>query len=231
MQGLMNLGFSELLGHGERGLFAIPSSLWSCYQALRFRHFLVSQLSSSWAEYHTHPSNVSYPNSLPMLSATPSLTVSTSLVKTLPSLCPVTTIRPDSNGWVPIGTCGYISRPYYPSFAAALVFSTAAAAVLAGFAIRIVHHRRRRPDLLWQNDLFLPVFAAFTSTCLLAAYLSRTFGTKYQQVPEFVAFSDTLVLVCPICQSSVLISLVLWLYFHSYTSIHILVLTTMSVLQ
>jgi hypothetical protein len=134
-----------------------------------------------------------------MLSATPSLTVSTSLVKTLPSLCPVTT--------------------------------AAAAAVLAGFAIRIVHHRRRRPDLLWQNDLFLPVFAAFTSTCLLAAYLSRTFGTKYQQVPEFVAFSDTLVLVCPICQSSVLISLVLWLYFHSYTSIHILVLTTMSVLQ
>jgi hypothetical protein len=166
-----------------------------------------------------------------MLSITPSLTVSTSLVKSLPSLCPVTTIRPDSNGWVPIGTCGYISRPYYPSFAAALVFSAAAVAVLAGFTFRIVRHRRRRQDLSWQNDLLLPVFAAFISTCLLVAYVVRAIGTRYQQMPGFVAVSDTLILICPICQSSVLIFLVLLRYRISHTPICIVVLTTISVLQ
>ncbi|KAF2439296.1 hypothetical protein P171DRAFT_421748 [Karstenula rhodostoma CBS 690.94] len=97
--------------------------------------------------------------------------------------CPTTTVKPDANGWVPPGTCGYISRPYYPSFVAALVFCAAAVLVLLGFS---------------GHSLSLPWIGALVATCLLAAYILRAFGTIYQQVPEFVAFSDTLVLVCPI---------------------------------
>jgi hypothetical protein len=139
-----------------------------------------------------------------MSSVTPSLTVSTAPVRHLSPPCPKTTVRPDSNGWVPPGTCGYISRPYYPSFTAALVFSAAAAAVLAVYVFtigRIIRLRRRQPDPSWKNCFVLPGFAVFISTCLLVAYVLRAWGTRYMQVPEFVAFSDTLVLVCPICQS------------------------------
>jgi hypothetical protein len=139
---------------------------------------------------------------------TPSLTVSTRVVLSNPSPCPTTTIRPDANGWVPPGTCGYISRPYYPSFTVALVFSAAAATVLARFAlimVRTVRYRRRFPDQnhpSWRNFLLLLAFAFLISTCLLVAYVLRAVGTRHQQLPEFVAFSDTLILICPICQLS-----------------------------
>jgi hypothetical protein len=123
-------------------------------------------------------------------------------------VCPTTTVAPDANGWVPPGTCGYISRPYYPSFVAALIFCAAAVLVLLGYLLLIFRsasrrHRRRRQEnqLSPRNSLRLPWFGALIATCLLAAYILRAFGTRHQQVPEFVAISDTLVLICPICES------------------------------
>ncbi|KAF1970901.1 hypothetical protein BU23DRAFT_201500 [Bimuria novae-zelandiae CBS 107.79] len=117
-------------------------------------------------------------------------------------VCLSTTVQPDANGWVPPGTCGYLSRPYYPSLTTALVFSVAAAAALAGFALRIARRRRgrltERKTRLWRDILGVPWLGAFISTCLLIAYVLRAFGTRHQQEPVFVAFSDTLILVCPI---------------------------------
>jgi H+/Cl- antiporter ClcA len=122
--------------------------------------------------------------------------------------CPTTIVTPDANGWVPPGTCGYISRPYYPSFVAASIFCAAAASVLIGYLSLICRsascrHRwpRQEKKMSPRNSLRLPWFGALIATCLLAAYVLRSFGTRHQQVPEFVAFSDTLVLICPICES------------------------------
>jgi hypothetical protein len=140
--------------------------------------------------------------------------------------CPTTTVTPDAHGWVPPGTCGYLSRPYCkcnirrarethtdsifpsfvdPSFIAALVFSIIAAGILLGYVRIVIRAARRRalPEnsaLPWSNGLLLPCFGTLISTCLLAAYVLRVFGTRYQQVPVFVAFSDTLILICPICE-------------------------------
>ncbi|KAF9729580.1 hypothetical protein PMIN03_006334 [Paraphaeosphaeria minitans] len=119
--------------------------------------------------------------------------------------CPITTVKPDANGWVPPGSCGYISRPYYPSFVSALVFCAAAVLVLLGFALpifRSVSRRGHQPRNgrwpSWKFCLLLPWIGALIATCLLAAYVLRAFGTRYQQVLEFVAISDTFVLICPI---------------------------------
>jgi hypothetical protein len=187
----------RLRGHGERGI-----SVKSAYSSGLIPNIANDQFIEL-SEGFTLTVLFHLP-SLSMKSLALALMASGAPVKHLSSPCPTTTIRPDVNGWVPPGTCGYISRPYYPSFTAALVFSAAAAAVLAVFAskiVRISRLRRRQPDLSWRNCFVLPGFAAFLSTCLLVAYVLRAFGTRYMQVPEFVAFSDTLVLVCPICQS------------------------------
>jgi len=147
-------------------------------------------------------------SSMPSLAPSPpTSTLSVSDGQSPSHGCPATTVKPDANGWVPPGTCGYLSRPYYPSFVTALVFSAAAAAVLVGYALMIARVARRRRGRLpeenapvWRGSL-LPWTGALISTCLLAAYILRAFGTRYQQVPGFVAFSDMFVLVCPICQS------------------------------
>lgn len=120
--------------------------------------------------------------------------------------CPVSTVTPDANGWVPPGTCGYVTRPYYPSFAAASIFTVIAAAVLLGWARMMFRVTARRKELPGSNSLscissyIIPSIGLSISLCLLAAYLLRAVGTKHQQVPEFVAYSDVLVLMCPIRQ-------------------------------
>jgi hypothetical protein len=148
---------------------------------------------------------------MPSLDYPPSvLTRSVSDGPLLSHGCLETTVTPDANGWVPLGACGYLSRPYYPSFVAALAFSAVAAAVLVGYVVMGVRTVRRRSSRLpeenttsWRDKLLLPWVGALISTCLLAAYILRAIGTRYQQVPEFVAFSDTFVMICPLCQSSV----------------------------
>lgn len=121
--------------------------------------------------------------------------------------CPATTVTPDANGWVPPGTCGYLSRPYYPSFLAALLFSAAAAAVLAGFVLVGVRAGRSHQERLREKsapswkDYILPWCGVLLAACLLAAYVLRALGTRHMQVAEFVAVSDTLVLMCPLCVS------------------------------
>jgi hypothetical protein len=93
-----------------------------------------------------------------------------------------------------------------PSFIAALVFSGAAAVALLGYAriaVLAARHRRALPEDSappWRNSLLLPFAGTLVSTCLLTAYVLRAFGTRNQQVLKFVALSDTLVLLCPICQ-------------------------------
>jgi hypothetical protein len=180
--------------------------IWSHYQtALSVKARLLSK-STRCGEHASILSLFHYLISALMLSVAWFIAISTRPVMSSSSSCPTTTIRPDANGWVPPGTCGYISRPYYPSFVAALVFSAAVAAGLAGYAskvVRTVRYRRRLADQSissWRDILLLPVFAILISTCLLIAYILRAFGTRHQQVPEFVAYSDTLVLICPLRQ-------------------------------
>ncbi|KAH8597063.1 hypothetical protein B0O99DRAFT_671125 [Bisporella sp. PMI_857] len=98
------------------------------------------------------------------------------------------TIKPDSNGWVPPGTCGYYGKMYYPSFTAAATFSSLAAAILLGHLVQAIRHPKSG----------LQKFAVFASTCILAGYIARTFGTRHQQNIHIAAFSDTMVLVVPI---------------------------------
>lgn len=145
-------------------------------------------------------------------SLAPSSAVLTHSASPISSLrhCPATTVTPDANGWVPPGTCGYLSRPYYPSFIAALIFSAAAAAVLAGFVLVAVRTARARRERLrekgvssWEGYL-LPWCGVLLAACLLVAYVLRAVGTRNMQVAAFVAVSDTLVLMCPLCSSFVL---------------------------
>lgn len=103
-----------------------------------------------------------------------------------------TTIKPDSNGWVPPGTCGYYGKMYYPSFTAAVIFSILAGIILLGHIIQAARH----PKMGLQR---LAVFASF---CLFAGYVARTLGTRYQQNISITAFSDTMVLIIPICQTA-----------------------------
>lgn len=127
--------------------------------------------------------------------------------------CPTTTVTPDSNGWVPLGTCGYLNRPYYPSFTVAIIFAVAATAVLVGHILWTLRlHRRHQHRFFYgvgrkealdedvrgkHSHLVLPCLALFTSACLVVAYVARAIGTRNQQEPMFVAVSDTLVLLCP----------------------------------
>lgn len=50
------------------------------------------------------------PQTLMLLHAT--VTMRPTFHDPTPRACPFTTMQPDANGWVPPGTCGYISRPY-----------------------------------------------------------------------------------------------------------------------
>ncbi|CAI6332875.1 unnamed protein product [Periconia digitata] len=112
--------------------------------------------------------------------------------------CSPSNVKPDVNGWVPPGTCGYLSRPYYPSLFAAIVFSAAAAFVIAGYAIRTVRAASCTPrkELAYSSVKLLSTGASL-SACLFAAYVLRAVGTRHQQEPAFVALSDTVVLICP----------------------------------
>lgn len=131
--------------------------------------------------------------------------------------CPPTTITPDPNGWVPPGTCGFLSRPYYPSLSAALLFCVLAVVVQICYVRGVVRGVRRRREARvhgyddeagarsthpwWKKAgaLFVPCVGAVLATCLLAAYVLRALGTRNMQVPAYVAASDTLVLTSPIC--------------------------------
>lgn len=101
-------------------------------------------------------------------------------------------IQPDSNGWVPPGTCGYYGKMYYPSFIAAAVFSIIAGAMLLGHLIQAIRYSNSR----------LQRFAVSVSTCLFTGYVARAVGTRHQQNIYIAAFSDTMVLVSPICKKS-----------------------------
>lgn len=129
--------------------------------------------------------------------------------------CPDPSVTPDENGWVPLGTCGYLNRPYYPSFTAALVFVVAAAAVLVGFVLLTLRAARRRRHHLSEArrrnkvatetclprlggaDMVIAWLGCAIAACLLVAYVGRAMGTKNMQEPIFVAVPDTLVLLAP----------------------------------
>jgi len=99
------------------------------------------------------------------------------------------TIQPDSNGYVPPGTCDYHGKPYYPSFILAVIFTALATVILTAHLILSI----RYPE----NGLRR--FAVFISTFLVVGFAARTFGTRDQQNVYLSAVSDTVVLVCPIC--------------------------------
>jgi hypothetical protein len=153
--------------------------------------------------------------------------------------CPSSTITPDANGHVPTGTCGYLSRPYYPSFAAALLFAFFAASVLLDFTLRVVRAtrkrqwRRRREERgdcaksgttwvgWWYEEGMGPAWTGvILSMGLVVAYGVRAAGTKWQQVFWFVGVSDTIVLVWPVCMySSLLFFARLDLYRYGFLSV------------
>lgn len=100
-----------------------------------------------------------------------------------------TTVKPDRNGWVPPGTCGYYGKMYYPSFSVAVGFSALAGAILLSHFTKAVRH----PKSVHQR------LAVLASTCLFVGYVARTIGTRYQQNIHIAAISDTMILVSPIC--------------------------------
>ena len=100
-----------------------------------------------------------------------------------------TTIKPDSNGWVPPGTCGYHGKMYYPSFGTAIIFSALAATMLFGHLVQAARFPRSGLHRL----------AVFSCTCLLTGYVARAIGSHRQQNIYLAAISDTTILVSPIC--------------------------------
>lgn len=105
----------------------------------------------------------------------------------------IKTIEPDSNGWVPPGTCGYYGKMYYPSFTQAAIFSALAGVMLLGHLVQAIRYPKSG----------LQRFAVFVSICLFAGYVARTVGTRHQQNIYIAAFSDTMVLVSPICEIAI----------------------------
>jgi hypothetical protein len=171
--------------------------------------------------------------------STPPILPSTSAP--VPNGCPSPTITPDANGHVPSGTCGYLSRPYYPSLAAALLFTFLAAGVLFKFALRVVRanlkrqqwRRRRHRHRLeavgsakagttwsgwWWSEGMGPAWTGVVlSAGMVAAYGVRAAGTRWQQVVWFVGISDTVVLVWSVCMCPFLVML---LTSFCYTLLH-----------
>ena len=111
----------------------------------------------------------------------------TSPVSSIPQC--TTTIKPDSNGWVPPGTCGYHGKMYYPSLVAAVVFSVLVGVVLLGHLVQAARYPKSG----------LRQLVASASTLLFAGYIARTIVTRHQQNIYIAAFSDTMVLTCPTC--------------------------------
>jgi hypothetical protein len=111
------------------------------------------------------------------------------LVPTLTSTIPLctTTRQPDSNGYVPPGTCGYHGKMYYPSFAIAVLFTVIAAAILTGHLVQTFRYPKDGPQK----------FLSFISACIFSGYVARTVGTRHQQNIPIAAFSDTMILICP----------------------------------
>jgi len=128
--------------------------------------------------------------SIDRASITPVSFSLTSLSLHLPSSTCTQTIKPDKNGYVPPGTCGSLYN-YYPSFAAAIIFS-----VLFG-AVMVVHIGQAA--IYKKKFCWVVIMGAIWE---FGSYVSRAFGTRNQQSTGIATVSQLLVLLAPLCMSS-----------------------------
>lgn len=98
------------------------------------------------------------------------------------------TIKPDANGYVPPGTCNALWN-YYPSFAAAIVFSILFGILTALHIWRAVHHRKK-----W---CWVIIVASAWETL---AFVFRTISTKHQQSTAVLLVFQIFVLTAPLCE-------------------------------
>ena len=96
------------------------------------------------------------------------------------------TIKPDTNGYVPPGTC-HSYYDYYPSLGAAALFSALFVVLLTLHIIQAVYYQK---PFCW----VIIMGAAWES----AAFVTRTLSTQNQQNTWLVIISNTLILLAPL---------------------------------
>ena len=99
------------------------------------------------------------------------------------------TIKPDSNGYVPPGSCGAMWN-YYPSFGAAVFFSLLFGAVTLAHVYQAVKFRKR-----W---CWVIIVACLWETM---AFVFRTISTRHQQASGVLLVFQVFVLTAPLCES------------------------------
>ncbi|MCJ1391639.1 hypothetical protein MMC18_004504 [Xylographa bjoerkii] len=104
----------------------------------------------------------------------------------LPTPTCVQTITPDANGYVPPGTCNALYK-FYPSFAAALVFS-----ILFGAAtlLHIGQAAAHKKPFCW-----VIIMGGLWET---GSFITRTLSTRAQQDSALALISELLVLLAPL---------------------------------
>jgi hypothetical protein len=115
------------------------------------------------------------------------------------------TITPDKNGYVPPGTCGAL-YDYYPSFAAALVFSVlfgilSVAHITQAAILKTVGFPRSFEDVEenanWrQKFCWVLIMGALWETF---SFVFRSISTKHQQSAGIELVSSIFVLLAPLC--------------------------------
>jgi hypothetical protein len=98
------------------------------------------------------------------------------------------TIQPDSNGFVPPGSCNAMWN-YYPSFAAALLFSILFGVLTIAHIYQAVKHGKK-----W---CWVIIVAGIWETL---AFIFRTISTKHQQESGILLVFQIFVLTAPLCK-------------------------------
>ncbi|KAJ7510866.1 RTA1 domain-containing protein [Mycena galericulata] len=98
---------------------------------------------------------------------------------------------PDKNGFVPPGTCNAL-YDFYPSFAAAVLFSLLFGAVTALHIAQAVKYKNGRSAYTFCWVIIMACFWEFSS------FVTRAISTKYQQNVGLVLVSQILVLIAPL---------------------------------
>jgi len=117
----------------------------------------------------------------------------------------VQTITPDKNGYLPPGTCNALWT-YYPSFGAAVLFTTAFGILLLGHIWQAFAYQKVRASLTYRNSKLISlqkfcwviIMAALWET---VAFTFRTLSTRRQHNANIYLVFEIFILLAPLCAS------------------------------